>query len=373
VVFEEDADGAHRYKMLQTVRQYALEKLIYFGIEPAAKQRHRDFFLQFAERAAPELLRSGQSEWIRRLEMEHDNLRAALDTCRQDPDAADVELRLVGSAWQFWFFSSYLKEGRDHLTRALSRGSEPAALQAKALVGLGVIAYFQGDLATAQEACERALDPSEIADSWSLGVALIITGVLANYRGELAVARGKFEQSLDLARSDGDLWLEAIALSDLGFCALNIGDAVRARELCEQSLVIARKNGEKWCIFNSLYSLGLVTIARGANGEAREMFREAMSISGELGHKISIALCMDGLAGAWGAHGELERAALLFGAAAAWREKIGIQVPPAFRAAYDHGIAAVRAAMGDPAFEAKWSEGQTMSFEEAIDFALQEG
>ncbi len=370
VVYEE---GASRYRMLETVRQYATEKLREAGIEAFTRGRHCRYFVDVAERAEPELLKADQSLWIEKVEAEHDNLRGALEVCHQDAALNDLELRMTGALWRFWFFSSYLREGREQITAAIERNgpSRPSGALAKSLVGLGVVTYFQGDLDAAQSACRGSMEHARDAgDTWAHGVSLCILGVLANYEGQLETARHNFETCLAMAEQVGDRWLHALALSDLGFVALQEGQYPRAAELCELSLALAREVGEKWCIFNSLYSLGLIRTVGGEFATARELFKEAMSISRGLGHRISIALCMDGLAGAWGAQGDTEKAALLFGAAAAWREKIGAAVPYAFRFGYDRNIGAVRSALGDERFESMWSEGQTMTFEQAIDLAL---
>ncbi len=375
IVYEPANEGEGRYLMLETVRQYAAEKLRDAGVEAFVRARHCRCFLGFAERAEPEFLKSDQARWIELVEADHDNLRGALEFSHQDATLGDVELRLTGVLWRFWFFSSYLKEGREQIARAVERPEEAnqTAARAKSLIGLGVIAYFQGDLAAAHSACLLSLEHARrVGDTWAEGVALIIIGVLANYEGDIDTARQNFEASLALAQKEHDLWLEAIALADLGFVALQEGRYPEAAGLCEKSLALARAVGEKWCIFNSLYSLGLIRIVGGDLGTARELFKEAMSISRELGHRISVAHCMDGLAGAWGAQGDVERAALLFGAAAAWREKIGAAVPYAFRFGYDRNIGAVREALGEDRFNVKWSEGQLMTFEQAIEFALSE-
>lgn len=373
LVYEGDREGISRYRMLETVRQYATEKLRNSGIEAFVRARHFRYFLDFAERAEPEMLRADQARWIAEVEAEHDNLRGALEFCHQDETLSDLDLRLTGALWRFWFFSSYLSEGRENITAALERRQSHAddGALAKSLVGLGVIAYFQGDLAGAQSACLRSQEHAQRAgDIWTTGVSLIISGVLANFEAKLDAAKHNFEICLALAEQNKDDWLRALALSDLGFVALQEGNYPQAAERCEQSLVLAREVGERWCIFNSLYSLGLIRIVGGEFATARDLFREAMAISRELGHRISVALCMEGLAGAWGAQGDVEQAALLFGAAAAWREKIGAAVPYAFRFGYDRNIGAVRTALGDERFETMWSEGQQMPFDQAIEFAL---
>jgi predicted ATPase/class 3 adenylate cyclase len=373
VLHEEVQGRVSRFRMLETVRQFALEKLQLCGAGPSVRRRHSSYFLGFAELAEPEFLKSEQSAWLASVALEHDNLRGALEACHCDPGLAESELRIAGALRLFWFLSSYLNEGRERLSLALAReeaGTSPAC-RAKALVGLAILAYFRGDLDAARTACERS---QEVADgaggAWSAAIALILLGILEMYEGRFGPATDYFEACLALAVQSQDLWLHALALSDLGFVALHQGDFARASELCRLSLAMAQEVGEKWCIFNSLYSLGLVTLVGGDFARALGLFKEAMAISRGLGHKISIAHCMDGMAGAWGAQGDTERAALLFGAAAAWRDKIGAAVPPAFRFGYDQNIAAVRQALGEAGFDAKWEEGQKMTFEEAITFAL---
>jgi non-specific serine/threonine protein kinase len=375
VIYEEECAGPGRYRMLATVRQYAAEKLQDSREEADIRTQHTLFFLAFAEHAEPGLLRSDQSYWIERVEKEHDNLRVALEWCRRHTDTAEFGLRIAGAIWLFWFLRCFLNEGREQLSVALKAQGESGltASRIKALVGEGALAYFQGDLTVAYTACQHCLDPSRQAgDYWSIGIAQVLLGVLANYEGNFETAKRYFEQCLSLAKQENDLWLQALALSDLGFVAFHQGEYPQAREFGVESLSLARQVGEKWCIFNSLYSLGLVTIVGGDFVQARDLFKEAMSISRGLGHSLSIALCMEGLAGAWGAQGEAEKAALLFGAAAARRDFIGAAVPSAFRFGYDRNLDAVRNALGEELFTSRWSEGQAMTFEQAIDYALSE-
>ena len=303
VVFETAPSGDGRYRMMETVRQYAAEKLTSLGIGHRVRLRHLRYYLEFAERAEPEILTADQARWIERLEGQHGNLRSAVEFCARFAEMLDLELRLVGCLTRFWFFSSYLEEGRSRIAAALGRVDRnvSSAAYAKALNGLGVICYFQGDLGAAQTACQRCLEPARAAgDWWSQGVARIILGVLGSLDGRFEFAGENFGVCYALARHASDVWLEALALSNLGFVALHMGDFDAAIDKCEGAIGLARQVGEKWCVFNALYSLGLVRIAAGDFIDARALFKEAMSISLSLGHKISVALCMDGLAGAWG-------------------------------------------------------------------------
>jgi predicted ATPase len=367
-------DSHPRYQMLETIRLYCREMLAEAGREEIkrAHDRHFTFFLRLAEKAEAALLGREQKEWLRRLTAEHSNLRAALEWCQAQRDT-ESGLRLAGAMVRFWFLGNHIQEGK-YLTRLLkSAETVPLSIYIKALTGAGILAYIRGDSEEAYQMCARVLAlPRSKKNAWHIGVSLVIVGVLTQYQGQLKEAATLFEQSFALAREEDDGWLTALAQSALGLLNLYQGDAEQANILCAEGLSRARQAGERWCTFNALYSLGIVTLTQADCSRARTLFTEALSLSQSLGHSVSMAFCLEGLAGVDTAEGHSERAILLCGAASAWRDVLGVSVPPAFRANYDHHIAALRKAIGKATFTEVWTQGHQMTFEQAIQYALQE-
>jgi ATP/maltotriose-dependent transcriptional regulator MalT len=286
---------------------------------------------------------------------------------------SEAGLRLAGALVRFWFLGNHIRESKRLTGFLKSESAAPTSIQIKALTGAGILAYIRGDCEQAHQMCAKALAlPHGEQDLWHVCVSRVILGVLTQYQGQLQEAASLFEQSLTLAQEAKNGWLIALSQSALGLVTLYQGDAERAYQLCAEALVHARQAGERWCTFNALYSLGIVTLTRADCPRARELFTEALALSQSLGHSVSMAFCLEGLAGVDAAEGECERAILLCGAASAWRDVLGVSVPPAFRASYDHHIAALRKAMGKARFTEVWTRGHSMTFEQAIQYALQE-
>jgi predicted ATPase/class 3 adenylate cyclase len=410
VVGEEGAET--RYRLLETIRQYARDKLLESGEAAALHGRHRDWFLALAEQDEPELGRLGQTAWLDRMEAEHDNLRAALEWSIGGGDA-EAELRLVGALHWFWWVRGYWSEGRKWLEGALSRGKGASApARAKALCGAGNLAGFQGDYAQAKarleeslvlfrelgnkgriawslgtlglftgsrysynlavELCEEGLALSrEIGDKSGISDSLTLLGIVVSGQGDYGRVVELFEESLSLSRESGYKWGIALALFMLGAMARNQNDYGRAEELFEESLALLRELGVKKSIADSLINLGDVRQHQGDYDRAKELYKESITMHRGLDNRWGIASCLIGLGGVAVAEGQQERAARLFGAAEALFEAIGVSLKPSDRPNYyDRSVAAVRAELGEEVFAKAWSQGRKMTVEEAIGYAL---
>jgi tetratricopeptide (TPR) repeat protein len=198
-------------------------------------------------------------------------------------------------------------------------------------------------------------------------------GDIALYLDEREAARAHFEESRSIYQELGDRMHLAAPLRGLGNVALRQGDAAAARALYEEALVIERSLGSRRGIADSLCALGNVVFHQG-DPAAQAFYAEALAIWRDLGNKRCIAECLEGLAGAAGARGQGERAARLFGAAAALREQISAPVWPADRGDYERRVAAAQAALGGPGpgFAAAWTAGQALLLEEAVAEAFHE-
>ncbi len=373
LVVTEEKDGATRYSMLETIRQYALDRLQESDDGDAWQDRHLAHFLDLAEEAESGLVGADQKEWHNLLETEHDNLRAALRHSLTMTGDSGCGLRLAGALWRFWEGRGHLTEGRAWLFGLLataptdSGGSE----RAKALNAAGLLAFRQGDYPSARALYEESLAIyRELGDRRGIAHSLNNLGNVACEQGDYPSARALFEESLAIYRELGDRRGIAISLGNLGNVAYDQGDYPSARALYEESLAIHREMGDRWGIAASLNNLGNVACDQGDYPSARALHEESLAIRRELGDQRGIAQSLEGLAPVAAALAEPHRAARIWGAAERLREEIGAPLPPNERPRYERQVATARAALGSETFAAAWAEGRAMSMEQAIDYAL---
>jgi non-specific serine/threonine protein kinase len=381
----EGLDGEPRFLMLETIREYALERLAESGEEETLRRRHAQYFLQLAEAAEPELRGPQQVAWLERLEREHDNLRAALRWSIERHDA-EMALMLSAALPRFWFVRGYLSEGRRWLNEALGTAdfgvrngvtpeSNPklASARARALNGAGLLAYPQGEYTVARSLLEQSLALlRELDDRQNIAFVLNGLGVVVQQQGDYAAARGYLEQSLAIRREMGDKQGIASTLNNLGEVARCLGDYDAARSIYEEGLAVLAEAGSKWDIASSLHNLAYVSHQQGDYGRAAALFTESLGWYRELGLKTGIAASLTGLAGVAGAVGQPDKAARLFGAAERVREEVGAIVDRADVGEYERNVAAVKAQLDEATFTMDWAEGRAMNIDEAIAYAQQE-
>jgi predicted ATPase/class 3 adenylate cyclase len=266
LVRQDEHDGEPRFTMLETIREYGLERLTESGEEPAVRKSLAAYFLALAQAAEPELTGPTQFTWLAQLETEHSNLRAVLEwTLEHD---AETALRLAGALGRFWRYRAYFTEGRSWLERALAEG--PAGMtqdRAKALHGAGVLARQQSDYRQAAVLLDEALAHyRELGDEHGVADALDGLGNVALGQGDLERAEKLFEEVLRLWRSQEDTNGIARALDDLGSVAQSRGELERAMALKEQSLGLYRKLQDEWNVARLLNNLGYTASEAGDLG-----------------------------------------------------------------------------------------------------------
>jgi predicted ATPase/class 3 adenylate cyclase len=371
LVVAEEHERESRYRLLETVREYAREALR--ASDPGAHwhSRHLAYFLAMSQEGEPHLFGADQKVWLDRLETEHDNLRAALAWSTAGEDAA-AGLRMAGSLWWFWNVRGYLREGRRWLSALLAAAPEREDdARAKALNGVGGMAFHQADYAAARAAYEDTLAIARRLDNRPrIAFALNNLAIVAHEVGDYSVAETLNEEALAIQRELGDPRGINISLHNLGTLAGQRGDYAAARTLYEESLAIRRSQGDRQAAAVSLNNLGVVAALQGDYASARSRHAESLRIRGELGDQWGVAESLEGLAIVELASSAAERAACMWGAAERVREEIGIPIQPRERPEYDRHVAAAREAIGNPAFETAWQEGRIMSLREAVDFSL---
>jgi predicted ATPase/class 3 adenylate cyclase len=314
---EEGISGEPRFAMLETIHEFAREKLQESGEEEVLSREHALCFMRLAEEAEPFLTGPKQAEWLNMLAGEHDNLRCALkwvggEAENGDLEVAEIGLRIAGALWQFWSMRGYLSEGREELEAVLSwtgrpggtHGGRSEALRgarAKVLYGAGRLAFRQGDFVAARSRLDESLtiykvsgDKRGIAYSLSYMVSYFDI-LLTDLQGGEAEARLLGEEALRIFRDLGDKRGTAQALESLGWLASKREDFTNARTLHEESLAIFRQLGDKQGISSALTGLGCLASEHGNYAEARSLFEESLSIDRQLGDKFSIARTLGNL------------------------------------------------------------------------------
>jgi predicted ATPase len=373
LVVAETQGGEARYRLLETVRRYGLERLMEAGRAADSRRRHRDWYLALAEQAEPELLGGPlRDSWLERLETEHDNLRAALQWSKAERDGAEAGLRLAGVLFWFWHTLGHWSEGRGWMEGALIRSSDaPVSSLPKVLYGAAQFAWRQGDDERAIALSEQGLALSrELGDNTYIFWCLNSRGVVALRQGRYDQALALYEESLVISRRIGDKGLYQQALSALAVLAIIEGDHDWAAGFCEEALALARADvGTRDS--RALRNQGLLAMRQHNYKLATGLYAEGLVLC--TGRKSWVAEdCLEGFASAASGQGNFERGTRLFAAAEALREILGRDRLPPFQTEYDRRVASARAALGDAAFSAAWADGRAMTLEQAIEYALQE-
>src|SRR5216683_2570440 len=408
----EQAKGESRFVMLETIREYALEKLQASGERTSTKRAHAAYCLVLAEEEASEPSGAQGTEWIGRFALEHDNFRAGLEWLTETGDA-EWGLRLGTALFRFWEIRECLVEGRDRLGRLLKLvgAAAPTKARTRALFAAGVLAGEQGDYASAEMHISESQNIArQLGDNTGVAVSLNALAVFARDRGSVAKARALFEESLALWRELGDLKAVARALSNLanvvklqgdydrarslyaeclsifrglgdrtgvawslnyqGDVARDQGDSAAAGTLYEQCLAIFRELGDRWGIAGTLADLGSLAREQGNHPTARSLYRESIKIFQELDHKRGIARLLECFACSAAVQLEAERSLRLAGAAAALRQNIGAPLTPAEQAKLEASLHLARQALSNTAGVAAWLEGWTLPVENVVEEVL---
>jgi len=370
VVMEATGESGVGYRMLEPIRQYAREKLEGSKEAEVVRRRHALWFLTFAEEAEPELRREQQGIWLERLESEHDNLRAALQ-CFLDRDETEPALRLCGALGDFWHMRGYLSEGRRWLEAALKDGEGSPTVRLKALVRTARITWEQGDYEATRILGEECIALSRgLENTADRAEALYILGLTALVTLELERASDDFQEAAALQRELGDKVSLAHTIQGLGIVQIGRRDFVRAEELHEESLALAREAGDD---FGIMFALGLGALAalhQDEHGQVRTLCAEGLEVSRLAGLTHGIIFHLQISAVSAGAQGQPSRLARLWGAAEALSESIGVTLYPIERRDYSPYIDTARAQLDEAKWEAALAEGQAMSAEEAVEYAL---
>jgi predicted ATPase/DNA-binding SARP family transcriptional activator len=429
VVVDEPLEAAEgRYRLLETIRQYAREKLLEAGEAEAVRERHLEYFLRFAETAEPKVRGAEQVAWLEHVESEHDNLRTAL-AWSLERDQSDRALQLAGALWYFWVLRGYLSESAKWLEDALAlaereqhkqlaagTGAPPPverAHRARALCAVGLSHLATMNPKRARTKAEEGLRLwREVGDTWWTAFALGLVGFILGFEGDVQTALAHLEEGVALAREIEDPWPLAFCLIRLGE-ALRVADVAAARPILEEAVAVARDAGDKSVLSEGLRELGQLYYAEGDLTTAARVIEEALTEGRAIGSLVFVFLALFQLViiaclqknpvkaksycdELWALGGETGNpmaatfALWAFGLAASFggEPERGVRLLAAFEVLFGrHGVkppegdpsmivlrqaqARARAQLDPAVFEVALAEGQQMTLEQALAYATE--
>lgn len=405
--------GEVRYRMLETVRQYAWEKASSAQEVDGIRARYIDYYLKLAEEGEKKPYWGGDSTQPKQLAPDLDNFRAALSWCLEEGEAqSETGLRLAGSLWMLWWAFGYLNEGRDWLERAIEAFPTGGAPRGKALTNLGCIAWQQGDYQVASGYTEDSIAiyrdqaPEErgglanaihihghvlfdqkdypqaralfeqsllifrqLDDQVNICTLASDIGIVDYHEGKYRSAKGKYEECLAIARKMDDPTLIAVNLLRLGDIARLEGDYEAASVLYEESLEMWKDLEFYLELASNLHKLGYIAHYRGDYQNAAGLFVRSLSMQREMGNKQGVAECLAGLASVAVVIGRLQTGVKLFAATEEFLSAIGAPLGPADRAEVDRDLSSARTQLDEETYALAWSEGTDMALEDAVALA----
>jgi tetratricopeptide (TPR) repeat protein len=406
-----ESAGEARFGMLETIREYGLERLAATGEEAATRRAHAAYFLVIAEDGAPHMAGGAeQALWLERFFAEHDNIRAALGWLTRTGNA-DWGLRLARALSQFWMEHSHPTEGREWIAALLKlprgsaamkmwalgaatglcnrQGDHASALEftreslalareqgdrpaiAAALNNLAVTQSFLGNHTAAKEFCAEAFHAWEdLGEPASAARILSNLADISKVEGDYARARSLHEQAFSRFQSLGDRSGMAWSLNHQGDVDRAHGDVAAARHVYEQGLDIFRERNDGPGVAGSLLDLGRLASEEGAHIRAHALFAESLRISRQLGRKWDVAGVLEELARSAARQGGWERALRLAGAATALRERIGAPLAAIEKVKLDADLDPARRGLPGAAATTAWMSGWAMPPDEAIEYGL---
>jgi tetratricopeptide (TPR) repeat protein len=356
--------------MLETIREYALERLEASAEAAELRRRHAAHFLALAEEAEPNL-RGDPKEWLDRLEPEHDNLRAALDHLEAAGETQLV-LRLASALTNFWALRGHLAEGRRRVEDALVADERPTIARANALNAAAEFAGFTGDLEIERSLAEEALAlHTELGNEWGSAFSRYQLASVAGGERDWATAKKLMEQSVREFDELGDDFHRLTARRGLAWMHEELGDLVRYRELTEENLRLARSLGNRRIEARALGALAMVALDEGRAQEALEMLRESLRIDRDLGNVIFIGIDLARFAAIRGHEGKAEAAAQLLAKSTAMHEEVD-WTPESWAAEESERTrASVYSQLEEAVFAAAWERGRRLTLDEAVTLALE--
>jgi tetratricopeptide (TPR) repeat protein len=412
---EEGTGGEPRFRMLETIREYALERLAESGEMPELQQRHAHYYIGIILKEASFGVMSRDSTiWLDRLEREHDNIQAALEWSLTTPDGRELALSVLATLTWFWYRRGFFNEGRVWTDRLLAAsGNESASIRAAALQMSSRMAMWRGDLKNAVARSSESLTVwQRLEDEQKVPMSLMETGVTLINIGKDKEAHTLLKEAEVLFRESGASYFHAITLVHLGNVSLGLGKPDEAKDWLNRAYPIFKEIGEEWglsFVLNNLgevarvkgnyeqaygyykeseallratgdkgdlarlvHTLGYIAAQEGDDRRAEAQFRESLVMFRRLGNKRGIAECIAGLASLRAKQGKSQVGAQMLAAAEALMGQSGAAWWPADRVEVEKTHSLLQSALEENEFKEAWTAGQSMTLDQAITFVSNE-
>ncbi len=364
-----------RYRLLETLREYAHEKLGEAHEAEIISDRHLEFFANLAEEAEHHLFSAGQPLWFERLEIDRDNLRAAIDWSLASEHSTSG-LRLMAALWFFWFSRGPLGEAHDRLKLGLEQPSATArtAIRARALNAIGILNSGEINQSDLRPRLEEALAIGrELDDKTIIAASLRNLGLSAHLEGDYANARVFLEESLAVGRefnpSEGPRNSQTLLF--LGDVFLNQGDSERAKLLYEESIVILREIKDKNFLAYALRRLGQLAVDQQDLAHALDLCKQSLALNLEIRDLRGVIACLAAIAEIFLLQEQFPPAAQLLGATSILINTVGLQLLRIDEVRYERNLARLREQLNETTFFQEWTQGEKMTLEQAVEFARQ--
>ncbi|MGP3979609.1 ATP-binding protein [Streptomyces sp. KR80] len=375
ILIKEEHPSAVRYRFLDTLRQYGREQLIASGQMAAVQRRHRDYYRRLAADARADLFGPSQVAWFTRLHLEHANLRTALEYSYAEPGEAGTGLAMAADLLFHWITSYYLGEGRRWLDQGLAVCPEPSAVRARALWSNSWLAIIQSDTASAADMLEesRAIG-KQLGDDSVLAYTALYSGMIAMYGRDAETAIGLYEEAVDRHRAGNDPVGLASALLRLSLAHSFLGDSPRAIAFGEESLRVCDARGEGWHRAYTMMALGVEVWRQGDTRRAAALEMESLTFNRSLDDPLGVGVNLEVLAWIAATEEQYPRAARLLGVLQTVWQTIGAPLSGYGHLVRYHDECTVRtrAALGAAAFRDTVKQGAGLSYDEALDYALED-
>jgi predicted ATPase/DNA-binding CsgD family transcriptional regulator len=363
-----------RYIMLETVRELGRELLQEHGELDAAQGRHAAHFRSFVEGAYAYLSGGQRTSWLARIDDDHDNVRAALTSLAAHRDARGL-LLMAGCLWRFWWWRSYLHEGRSWIDRALSLADDlglPAvsAERALALTGAAALAETVGDYAVAdRQYADSIAIWKQLGDIDNQAVTLLFRWLIAFNAEDHERMNALAAESLALFQRSGNTWGIAMSLMERGIGEMRRHE-IAATATLNEAIALFRAQGDLWGASLSLGALSMASLDRNDIEASAAQLREGLQDLLLLEDRWGVATLLPAAARLAMERRDLERVIRLSAAAVAAHEALGAPLKPPFRGMFEQNLALARAALGEDMFATHWTAGKVLSMAEAVQLAV---
>ncbi|MFB9881655.1 tetratricopeptide repeat protein [Planobispora siamensis] len=374
ILLSEGTPSGHRYRLIDTLRQYGEEWLEKLGEIEAVRERHRDYYLQLAKRSEDAWSGARQVYWYVRMRHEHDNIRVALDYCLRTPGQVGAGLELLSSLWFLWVACGLAREGRLYLEKTLELASQPSSERCKALWALSYINSAQGNISGAIEAAEQcSSDAVRVGDSGAVILATKMLGTAAWLQGDLQKASALLGVAIEFHKSGRELNPGLLpSIVELSMVLLMQNDPTEAEVLLRDCIAVCTQRGEVWLRSYAIYALASAFHGLNRAEEAMVHAREALRLKRYFHDVLGISLAVELIARLTLDEGRPALASQLMGGGQQnWRAFGMPQLgSPFFNIEHDQAVKECKRLLGDAAFEEAFAMGRRMNLEELVELAL---